>query len=131
MDEDAVIKKFKKEINSGAAALVVLGLMVRSEESLYGYQIAKLLEGAAGGELPMKPGALYPVLRSMQAQGLLTSHVEPSVSAPPRRYYSATDEGRSMLETWTEIWQSTGDFVKSVLEGRNLETSQQLETDDD
>ncbi len=36
--------------------------------------------------------------------GLLSSEVEPSVSGPPRRYYTITDEGRETLTLWTEIW---------------------------
>ncbi|MFA9454066.1 MAG: PadR family transcriptional regulator, partial [Candidatus Aminicenantaceae bacterium] len=34
-------KKFQKELNSGTAALVLLSLMDRSAEPMYGYQIAK------------------------------------------------------------------------------------------
>ena len=97
MEEEAIIKKFQKELNSGTASLVVLGLMDQSSEPLYGYQIAKLLEELADGRLPMKQGALYPVLRSMEANGLLESEVQPSSSAPPRRYYTVTGIGRRML----------------------------------
>ena len=115
MSESASARKFQKELNSGTASLVVLGLMANSNEPLYGYQIAKLLEGLAEGELPMKPGALYPVLRSMEANGLLTSEVEPSVSAPPRRYYTVTAAGRRALRRWVGIWESTRAFVERVL----------------
>jgi PadR family transcriptional regulator PadR len=107
MDEEAIVRKFQKELNSGTAALVVLGLMDRLAEPLYGYQIAKLLEALADGRLPMKQGALYPVLRSMEANGLLESEVAPSTSAPPRRYYTVTAAGSGMLARWIEIWGST------------------------
>ena len=117
MDEEAIVKKFQKELNSGTASLVVLGLMDGSNEPLYGYQIAKLLERVARGRLPMKQGALYPVLRSMEANGLLESEVEPSTSAPPRRYYTITDAGRQMLQHWTSVWGDTRDFIERVLAG--------------
>ena len=117
MDEEAIVKKFQKELNSGTASLVVLGLMDGSNEPLYGYQIAKLLERVARGRLPMKQGALYPVLRSMEANGLLKSEVEPSTSAPPRRYYTVTDAGRRMLQHWTSVWGDTRDFIERVLAG--------------
>ena len=115
MDEEAIAKKFQKELNSGTASLVVLGLMASSDEPLYGYQIAKLLEDLAHGRLPMKQGALYPVLRSMEANGLLESRVEPSTSAPPRRYYTVTESGRVMLKRWIGIWGDTRDFIERVL----------------
>ena len=115
MEEDAIVRKFQKELNSGTASLVVLGLMDQSGEPLYGYQIAKLLEELAEGRLPMKQGALYPVLRSMEANGLLESRVEPSTSAPPRRYYSVTEAGHRMLRHWISIWGSTREFIDRVL----------------
>ena len=117
MSEEAIVKKFRKELNAGTASLVVLGLMVSSREPLYGYQIAKLLERRAEGPLPMKQGALYPVLRSMEANGLLRSEVQPSVSAPPRRYYTVTATGRAMLRRWTGIWSDTCAFIDRVLSG--------------
>ena len=89
--------------------------MDRSSEPLYGYQIAKLLEELADGQLPMKQGALYPVLRTMEVNGLLESEVEPSTSAPPRRYYTVTELGHRMLQEWVAIWGSTRSFIDRVL----------------
>jgi len=116
-DTNAVIKKFRKELSSGTAALVLLSVLDRAEEPMYGYQIAKLV-GAGRADVPMvKQGALYPVLRSLEKSGLLQSLVEPSVSGPPRRYYTITEFGRETLQQWTEIWSQTMTFVNSVLEG--------------
>ena len=110
-------KKFQKELNAGASALVLLSVLNRSKEALYGYQIAKMLE-ESDPEVPMmKQGALYPVLRSLEESGLLESTVEPSVSGPPRRYYKITKEGRSTLEEWLEIWKQTKKFVDAILKG--------------
>ncbi len=113
----ATLPKFQKELSAGTVSLVLLALLRRAEEPLYGYQIAKRLEGASEGRLPLKQGTLYPVLRSLEANGLLVSHVEPSVSGPPRRYYSVTDLGRESLDTWKMAWARTRDFVDAVLEG--------------
>jgi PadR family transcriptional regulator PadR len=116
-DTSAVNKKFRKELSSGIVALVLLSVLDRAAEPMYGYQIAKLV-GAGGAETPMvKQGALYPVLRSLERSGLLQSRVEPSVSGPPRRYYSVTESGRKTLGQWTEIWRETKTFVDSVLGG--------------
>ena len=65
----------------------------------------------------MKQGALYPVLRSLEGNGLLESQVEPSVSGPPRRYYHITEDGRQTLQTWEQIWEQTKIFVDTVLKG--------------
>ena len=111
------VKKFKKELNSGTAALVLLSVLDRAAGPMYGYQIAKLI-GAGREDVPtVKQGALYPVLRSLESSGLLESQVEPSVSGPPRRYYTITASGRETLEQWKAIWCQTKDFVDAILNG--------------
>lgn len=110
-------RKFLRELNAGTASLVLLGVVSRAREPIYGYQIAKLI-GAGSEEAPMmKQGALYPVLRSLERTGLLASTVEPSVTGPPRRYYRITEGGRAALERWTVIWNENKSFVDSTLKG--------------
>ena len=110
------VRKFQKELSAGIVSLALLGLMAHAGRPLYGYQIAKELEGYGEG-LPVKQGTLYPVLRSLEAGGLLTSEVEPSVTGPPRRYYSVTEEGRQAVGQWRDSWMKTREFVDAVLEG--------------
>jgi PadR family transcriptional regulator PadR len=111
LDLDALTRKFQKELNSGLIALVLLSILDRASDDLYGYQIAKQLQGDAGDDAIVKQGALYPVLRTLSAQGLLTSRVVPSVAGPPRRYYRITDQGRAVLAEWLAAWRVTRDFV--------------------
>ena len=104
-------KKFQRELNAGLIALVLLSVLDRATDDLYGYQIAKQLQAVAPGLTVFKQGALYPVLRNLSAGGLLASRVVPSYAGPPRRYYRITDQGRVVLEHWLAIWQQTRDFV--------------------
>ncbi len=113
-------KKFERELSAGTVSLVLLAVLVRSAEPLYGYQIAKQLEKDGDGVLIGKQSALYPVLRNLCAAGLLDSEVEPSVTGPPRRYYRATELGRTVLREWEAAWSATRDFVDTVIEGQNL-----------
>ena len=69
----AQTKKFQKELNSGTSSLVLLSVLSRSKEAMYGYQIAKLLEESDPDFPMMKQGTLYPVLRSLEENGLLES----------------------------------------------------------
>ncbi len=115
------LQKFQKEMNAGTVSLVLLAVLDHAGRPMYGYEIAKTLESAANGGSTVKQGTLYPVLRSLERSGLLESTVEPSVSGPPRRYYSVTDVGREGLMDWKEIWGHTRDFVDAVLEGKHLD----------
>jgi PadR family transcriptional regulator PadR len=110
-------KKFQKEMNAGTTALVLLSVLSRSKEPMYGYQIAKMLEGTSSELMSMKQGSLYPVLRSLEENEMLKSLVEPSVSGPPRRYYTITDAGRECLKEWSAIWNRTKKFVDANLKG--------------
>jgi len=118
LDEiNEAIKKFQKELNGGTASLVLLGVLNNAKSPMYGYQIAKLIEGRSRDVDIMKQGALYPVLRSLEATGLLQSEVEPSVSGPPRRYYKITGTGQKTFAKWVEIWEQTKDLVEAVTKG--------------
>ena len=103
VEEHALIKKFQKEMNAGIASLILLSVLGQATQPMYGYQIAKLLDDNNQEASPMKQGAFYPVLRSLEKSGLLDSKVEPPVSGPPRRSYTLTDAGRETLVTWQEI----------------------------
>lgn len=116
MTSDEANKKFLKELKSGTVSLVLLGILEGAGEPMYGYQITK---GIDPGLLDIKQGALYPVLRSLERSGLLSSAIEPSTSGPPRRYYRITETGRETLSTWRSAWGRTKRLVDSVLKGRN------------
>jgi PadR family transcriptional regulator PadR len=112
-------RKFQKDLNGGLVGLVLLAVLNRSDEDLYGYEIAKRLAIANEGTSIFKEGTIYPVLRALSAAELLTSRIVPSYSGPPRRYYRITDEGRAVLAEWSAIWQGTRDFVDRFVKGNS------------
>ncbi len=116
MDERQA-RKFQKDLNAGLVALVLLAVLNRSAEDLYGYEIAKRLQKANRGQPLFKDGTVYPVLRALSADGLLTSRIVPSYFGPPRRYYRITEEGRAVLGDWSGLWRQTRDFVDRFIEG--------------
>ena len=107
--------KLQKQLNAGTVSLVVLALLDRAGQPMYGYQISKVLESLADGSLPMKQGTFYPVLRSLEREGQLESSLEPSDTGPQRRYYSITAAGRDLLPLWRDAWSETRDFVDRCL----------------
>ncbi len=122
IDTESANRKFEKELKSGTAALLLLGVISAAGRPMYGYQITKEIESAAaspGDRRLFRQGALYPVLRSMEKSGILRSEIEPSVSGPPRRYYSITEEGGKILEDWQATWNRTRDLVDEILKGNN------------
>ena len=127
LDVEGLVRKFQKELNAGLIGLVLLSVLERAAEDLYGYQIAKRLQGMSEGGSPMKQGALYPVLRTLSAHGLLASRVVPSYAGPPRRYYRITEAGRETLARWLTVWTTTRDFVDAVAHPAAAATSTESE----
>ena len=119
-------KKFQKELSAGTVSLALLSILAQAEQPLYGYQIGKLIgspigagdSDAAAEAVSIKQGAIYPVLRSLESQGLLSSQREMTDSGPPRKYYQTTDTGKEVLQTWEKIWNETKTFVDNVLGGK-------------
>lgn len=119
MDVEESARKFRKELYSGTTALAVLSLLVQSKEPLYGYEIGARLSSVDTDGMPMNQGALYPVLRSLEKSSLLVSHIEPSDSGPPRKYYRPTETGKAALMEWREIWIRTRDWIDSITEPKH------------
>ena len=100
---------------AGLSSLVLLAVLARAGREMYGYEIAKAVKAEGEGGLIFKQGAIYPVLRSLNATGLLQSRVEASAFGPPRRYYDITEDGRKALSEWQFAWRDMREFVDDAL----------------
>ena len=121
MEETVYTRKFRKELMAGLSSLVLLAVLARAGREMYGYEIAKAVKAEGEGGLIFKQGAIYPVLRSLNALGLLDSRVEASAFGPPRRYYTITDEGKKALTDWQGAWRDMREFVDEALIAQGAE----------
>lgn len=83
--------------------LVVLMVLSQCEELQYGYSLKQRL-GEAG--LEVSEGTLYPLLRRLEAQGLLESRWEVVDDQRPRRYYLLSAVGKATLGQLVDEWKS-------------------------
>ena len=109
--------KLQRDLSVGTAWLVVLAAVARAEEPIHGYEIARQLADEAPEGLSFKQGTLYPMLRSMEADGLVKSTLVPSNEGPARKCFTLTAEGKRVLAAWCETWKSTNKWVNRVLGG--------------
>jgi PadR family transcriptional regulator, regulatory protein PadR len=116
-DINEVNQDFQKGIYTGISVLILLAVVGRAREPIYGYQIAKEIEKDNADIPVIKLGTLYPVLRSLESDGLLASRIDPSTTGPPRRYYRITLLGTRTLEELKTSWQRARVFVDSLLTG--------------
>jgi DNA-binding PadR family transcriptional regulator len=64
--------------------------------------------------MPIEEGTLYPLLRRLEAQGLLKSDWKTD-SGSPRRYYALNADGRKLLKKLVESWQGLNDAMGRLL----------------
>lgn len=79
------------ELRRGLSVVLVLARLGREQ---YGYTLLKELESAG---LPVDQNTLYPLLRRLESQGLLSSAWKVE-EGRPRRYYTRTALGATVLK---------------------------------
>ena len=87
-----------QEFRRGTLVLAVLA-QLRSET--YGYPLKQALAEAG---LPIEEGTLYPLMRRLEAQGLLKSRWVVAENRP-RRYYRISTNGERTLAALLQEWK--------------------------
>ena len=94
------IEGWKAQLRKGAAEFAVLSLLGRKE--MYGIELLDALSGTEG--LGISDGTIYPLLKRLQLEGRIQARWEPSVTGPPRKYYSLTVEGKLAMSAMSRAW---------------------------
>lgn len=92
--------------------MVVLATLSQLRKPRYGYELRQAL---AERGMPIEEGTLYPLLRRLEAQGVLSSEWKIE-DGPPRRYYALNADGRKLLKKLTESWRGMNDAMDRLLE---------------
>ena len=106
--EDDLYGKLRLELRRGSLVLAVLAAL-RSER--YGYTLRKVLSDAG---LEIEEGALYPMLRRLEAQGLLTSEWREE-DRRNKRFYRISRDGAALLAELATEWRGINDALNNLL----------------
>lgn len=107
--------KIEKEMKSGVYSLLVLLIISRSKEPIYGYQIIKKLEELSEGKLNILEGAIYVLLKSLHNQKLLKTTWGLSTEGPPRKYYEITELGIKVLNKELAYWKEIMNITNKII----------------
>ena len=107
---ESPLPKLELELRRGALVLAVLS---RLRQVQYGYSLRQAL--AARG-MAIEEGTLYPLLRRLEAQGVLDSEWRIE-DGPPRRYYRLNDAGEALLAELTATWNALAATMAGLLQG--------------
>jgi DNA-binding PadR family transcriptional regulator len=104
MSEFDTIQNFLTELRRGSLTLAVLGSL---REPRYGYALLQTLQEQS---IDIEANTLYPLLRRLESQELLTSDWDTSESRP-RKYYTVSAKGKVVLSQLLIEW---GNMQRSI-----------------
>ena len=108
VEKEKIIKNLKNELRKGNLVLAVLSQL---KERHYGYS---LVESLNKKNLKIDQNTLYPLLRRLDSQGLLTSTWE-VIEPRPRKYYELSLLGKEVLEELTIEFESNYQVLSNLL----------------
>lgn len=107
MGEQENIDKLRQELRRGVLVLAVLA-QLRQEH--YGYSLRKALLAAG---IDIEESTLYPLVRRLETQGLLSSEWREE-SKRKKRFYQISPVGESVLSQLLLEWHAMNQSIQSI-----------------
>src|SRR5512138_11770 len=108
MENDELVQNMLSELRRGLLSMAVLSQLGKEQ---YGYSLLKALSEQG---MEIDQSTLYPLLRRLETQGLLSSDWRIADEARPRRYYVISTQGRSVLTQLKREWSNTIATMQSL-----------------
>jgi PadR family transcriptional regulator, regulatory protein PadR len=93
----------------------LLILTVLRDGPMHGYQIALEIEERSGGYFGFNHGTLYPILHSLEKEGLIDGAWDEGRGPRRRKEYRLTGPGRSYLEERAERWREFREHLSALV----------------
>ncbi|MDR0396187.1 MAG: PadR family transcriptional regulator [Oscillospiraceae bacterium] len=97
------------QLKKGVLELCVLALL--DQKDCYGFELVSLVSTSVG----MSEGTIYPLLKRLRDEDLLTTYLRESSEGPPRKYYRITSEGRDRCQEMLRAWRGFSAGVDKLL----------------
>ena len=104
---DEALATHRQELRRGTIVLACLLLLSRPN---YGYALLDTLENSG---FDVDANTLYPLLRRLEKQGLLTSEWNTDDSRP-RKFYATSKEGAALADTLNRDWRDLDTALLSL-----------------
>ncbi len=99
------------QTRKGIVELFVLQLL-SSRGRMHGYGILQALEDL--GNIVAGLSTVYPVLKRLEADGLVAASWDTETQGNPRKYYELTAEGTEFLARAQVEWQRIGEAMRTL-----------------
>ena len=94
----------------------MLILKLLSEEDLYGYEMATILNSISNHEIALNAGNMYPALYRLEDKGFITKRREKAGKRIELIYYHITETGLNELQTMHEDFETFVSIVKDIFD---------------
>lgn len=111
MDGD-LYESLRLELRRGS---LTLGVLARMRQEHYGYTLRQAL---AEDGLEMEESTLYPLLRRLEAQGLLVSEWRDE-DKRKKRFYRLSPEGESLLTRLLDEWRRISRSLDKIIDAES------------
>lgn len=101
------------QYKKGVLELCVLSLLKGRDH--YGYEISEYLSE----HIDIADGTVYPILRKLKSDGLVTTYLSEESGGPPRKYYSLTQLGKDTYGRDRLEYLRFAQTVKTLLEEKD------------
>ncbi len=105
---DDLYENLRLELRRGS---VIVAVLAQLREEHYGYALRKALEDRG---LPVDEDTLYPLLRRLEAQGLLASEWREE-DRRRKRFYRISRQGQALLDRLLAEWRDINAALKRIL----------------
>lgn len=89
------------QLVKGLLPTVVLAVVANGDN--HGYNVLRAVR--TGGLVSIGDASVYGALQRLYADGLLSTHLEPSLRGPARKCYALTPAGEEALDEGAEVWE--------------------------
>ena len=100
----------KSQNKKGLIELCTLALLYKDD--CYGYDISENI----ASRIVIADGSIYPVLRKMKNDGLVSTYLTEGQGGPPRKYYKITELGKEEYANEKTNWKILVNNINELLE---------------
>lgn len=101
-----------KSTKSAAFKILILGIIYK--EDTYGYDIIDQMKLLSSGQIQMKEGTLYPILKSLSKKEFLRASWKKSPNGKSRKYYGITERGKAEYKRHKQEWEFLNTIIHSL-----------------
>ena len=103
----------KSQNKKGLIELCALALLYKKD--YYGYDISTIIST----KIDIADGTIYPVLRKLKNEGLVSTYLTEGEGGPPRKYYKITKIGKSEFKKEKANWFTLANNINELMEETN------------